>query len=452
MIIKNTSKLLSHGDVRSRKICLDLIEVALRSVDLFRETKLNFRVKDDALIAAGQKFKIPELDRIVVIGAGKATFAIAKALDEILGRKITAGVISIKKGEDRRLAHIKVIESGHPFPDENSLKSAQEIVELIGHPSDRDLFICAITGGASSLLVSPADGISLQDKILMNELLLNSGAPINVINSVRNHVSKIKGGNLALLMQPAKILNLIAIDEIEGLPWGPTVADRTTFRDSINFLNENSLWNKMPSSVRNHIKKGLKNKKLETPKEDDFKGLSIHNIILASNEKMLDAVLKEAKKFRLNGSILSSRIQGESSEAGRVLGSIAAEVRSKGRPLPRPCVLIAGGETTVKIEGRNNGKGGPSQEFVLGAALAIAGYKNTTIASIDTDGTDGPTDVAGAICDGNTLQRARNKLHEDIVTNLSKHSSYQLLRKLEDTIKTGPTETNVMDLDLAVIL
>ena len=450
MIIKNTQDLVTHGKIEPRKICIDLMETALRSVDLYKETKRLVRIKGNYLLAVEKKYDLSKFDRIFVLGAGKATFAIAKALEEILGEKITDGVISVKKGETGFLDHIRVFESSHPLPGENSKLAADEIFSIARRATSNDLFICAITGGASSLLVSPVDGISLDEKIAVNKMLLESGAPIIAINSVRNHLSKIKGGNLAQRIFPGKILNLIAIDEIEGLPWGPTVPDRTTFNDSVHYLKRYDLWEKVPASVRSHLSSGSKGKKKDTPKESDLKKVELQNVILASNEKMLEAVRQRARQLKLNAVILISKLEAESKDAGKVFGCIAAEIESRKRPVKPPCVLIAGGETTVTID-HAEGTGGPSQEFVLGAALEISNTKNIAITSLDTDGTDGPTSAAGGIVDSLTLARAE-KFEEDIVSKLASHSSYELLEKLKDQVITGVTGTNVMDLDLAVIL
>lgn len=451
MLIKNNNELISHGNRLGRKIVLDVIEHALRSIDSYELTKKLIQVKDGKeLIVGNIHFDIPTLKNIFVIGAGKATFPIAKALEDSLGNLIEKGVIIVKKGEKRRLNRIKVLEACHPIPCRNGLKGAEEIVRIANEAGEDDLVFCIITGGASALMPYPARGISLKDKKKITKLLLKCGANINEINAVRNHISMIKGGRLAQLIHPAEIINLIVVDEILGLPWGPTVPDLTTFKDAIHVLKKYNLWIKTPISIRNHLRKGLLNPDLETPKPKDFREMRFHNFVLADNKTICESAKRRAMDLGFNSIILSTVLEGESREAGIVLGSIAREIEIHKRPLKPPCILIIGGETIVTISGRS-GLGGPSQELVLGSSLKIEGSKKIIIASIDTDGTDGPTNAAGGIVDGYTVKRAKKK-GIDIYKYLMRHDSYHALKKLGDIIVTGPTETNVMDLNIVAIL
>jgi len=449
MIIRNKEELLSHGNRKGREVALDVIEYAIKAVDAYEATKKMVCIKNDRLIVGDLVYNLSELGDIYVIGGGKATFSIAKALDELLGEKIKRGVINVKKGEKRRLKHIKVVEAGHPVPDEMGLEGTKEIINIAKEAKEGDLVFCAITGGASALMPLPAGNISLEDKKQVTNLLLKCGATIDEIHAVRRHISAIKGGRLANYIHPAEIINLIVIDEIAGRPWGPTVPDTTTFKDAINVLKKYNLWRKVPNTVREYLKRGLTNSSLETLKPKDFKGLKVHNIILGDNEIMCRAAEKRANELGFNSSVLTTRLEGESREAGIVLASVAKEIEEKGRPIKPPCVLILGGETTVTIPGQS-GKGGPSQELVLGASLKIAGSKRIVVASIDTDGTDGPTEIAGGIVDGYTLKRAEEK-GVDVFESLMKHNSSEVLMTLQDAISTGPTGTNVMDLDILVI-
>jgi len=449
IVIKNKNELLSHGNKEGRKIALDIIEYAIRIINGYEITKKTVSIKNDKLIVKDLTYDLSSIRGIYVIGAGKATFSIAQALDEILGSRIKKGIVIVKRGENRRLKHIEVIEAGHPVPDEAGLEGARKIVEIAKEAKERDLVFCVITGGASALMPLPAGNISLEDKKKVNELLLTCGATIDEINTVRKHISAIKGGRLAKYIHPAEIVNLIVIDEIAGRPWGPTVPDMTTFEDAVNVLKKYDLWEKVPESVKEHLKRGMNDPSLETLKPQDFKDFKVHNIILADNEIMCEAAKKRAEELGFKSLILSTRLEGESREAGVVLASIAKEIEEKGRPIKPPCVLIMGGETTVTITGPH-GKGGPSQELVLGASLKISGSKKIVIASIDTDGTDGPTEIAGGIVDGYTLKRAE-ELGIDIFGNLKKHNCYEVLMELQDAFITGPTGTNVMDLDIVVV-
>jgi glycerate 2-kinase len=449
MIIKNKEELTSHGNIDGRKATLDVIDYAISAVDAYKLTKKMVKLENNSLTVADTDYNLSEVGNIYVIGGGKATFPIAQVLDEVLDERITGGVVIVKKGEKRRLKHINLIEASHPVPDEDGLEGTKKMIDIANEAKENDIVFCAITGGASALMPLPAADISLEDKKKVNELLLKCGATIDEINTVRKHISAIKGGRLAKYIEPAEIINLMIVDEISGRPWGPTVPDTTTFRDAMNVLRKYGLWEQVPDPVRKHLEKGMTDPRLETPKSEDFKASKLHNIVLADNRVMCHAAKKRAEELGFKASILSTCLEGESREAGIVLASIAKEIEKRSKPDNSPCILIFGGETTVTITGPY-GKGGPSQELVLGASLKIAGSKRIVIASIDTDGTDGPTDIAGGIVDGCTLKRAKEE-NIDVFANLMRHNSSDVLMKLDDAIFTEPTETNVMDLTTVVI-
>jgi len=450
MIIKNRRELLSHSGRMGREVALDVAEHALGAVNSYKALKKIVRVDDDRKLIIGDlSYDLSKKGNLYVVGAGKAAFPIGQALDEILGERIKRGAINVKRGEGRRLRHIKVREAGHPIPDEIGLEGAREIMDIAGEAKEGDLVFCAITGGASALMPLPVEGISLEDKKRVTDLLLKCGAAIDEINAVRKHISAIKGGRLAMHIHPAEVVNLIVIDEVAGLPWGPTVPDTTTFEDAAYALKKYGLWERIPDSVRKYLERGLADPSLETPKPKDFEGLKVHDVVLANNKIACEAAKKRAEELGFNSTILSTVLEGESREAGIVLAGIAKEIERKGEPLEPPCVLIVGGETTVTIT-EQPGEGGPSQELALGFSLKISGSRKIVIVSIDTDGTDGPTDIAGGIADGYTVDRAKQK-GIDIYENLMRHNSSYVLRELEDAITTGPTETNVMDLNVIVI-
>jgi len=450
MIITNRERLLSHGNKRGREVALDIIERGIEAVDPYEAVKKLVYVENDTRLIVGDlRYDLSKQRNIYVVGAGKASFPIAQALDEILGQRIKKGAINVKRGEKHKLKHIRVREAGHPIPDEIGLEGTKEIMDIAREAREGDLVFCVITGGASALMPLPAEGIDLDDKKTVTNLLLNCGATIDEINAVRKHISAVKGGRLAMCIHPAEIINLIVIDEVAGLPWGPTVPDTTTFETAIYALKKYDLWDEIPGSVRTHLERGLGNQNLETPKPKDFEGLIAHDVILANNEIACEAAKKRAEELGFNSMILSTVLEGESREAGIVLASIAKEVEKKGRPVKPPCVLIVAGETTVKIVGEP-GEGGRSQELALAASLKIDGSREIVISSIATDGTDGPTDIAGGVVDGHTLERAREK-RIDVFKNLMEHNSSYVFRELEDGIYTGPTGTNVMDLGVIVI-
>jgi len=449
-IVKNREQMLSHGCRKGRRIALEIIEHAIKAVDPYRKVMKLVRVESSRkLIVDKLTYDLSKIGDIYVVGAGKATFSIAKALEDILGQRLMKGVVIVKRGHGGKLGRTEVLEASHPIPDGASVKASRKIVNIAKQAKERDLVFCAITGGASALMSLPPGKITLEDKKKVTKLLLKSGATLYEINTVRKHISAIKGGKLAKYIHPAEIVNLIVIDEVEGLPWGPTVPDTTTFQDAARVLRKYNLWRAIPGSVKDYLSDGLRNPSLETPKPKDFTGLKVHNVVLADIRSVCQAAREKARSLGLNSMILSTRLEGESKEVGTVLGCIAKEIEERREILKPPCVLILGGETTVKLS-KHWGKGGPSQEFALGSALKIGGSEKIIVASVDTDGTDGPTDIAGGIVDGYTLKRAGEK-GLDIFTSLSEHNSSRVLRALDDAIMTGPTGTNVADLNIVVI-
>jgi glycerate-2-kinase len=450
MIIKNKDELLSHGNIKGRKIVLDILEYALEAVDSYKAVKKMVHIDDENLIVGHLKFDLSKIGGIYVVGAGKATMPIGMALEDILGERIRDGLIVVKRGQKRKLERIKVIEASHPIPDEAGLEGAKEIVKIAKNAKENDLVFSTITGGSSALAPLPADGINLEDKVAVNDLLLKSGAVIQEINAVRKHLSAIKGGKLAKHIHPAEIVNLTVSDVI-GDPLDYitdlTVPDTSTFEDAVFALKKYGLWEKVSNSVRTRLETGLTNPSLETPK--DFTGMKVHTFVISNNEAVCTAAKNRAEELGFNSTILSTMIEGESREAGIVLAGIAKDIEKNDRPFKLPCILISGGETTVTIKGEH-GEGGRNQEFVLGFSLKIDGSKNITVSAIDTDGTDGPTDIAGGIADGYTLKRAKEK-SIDVYGNLMKHNSSPVLIDLEDAVYTEPTGTNVMNLRVIVI-
>ena len=342
-----------------------------------------------------------------------------------------------------------MVYGGHPIPDAAGMEGAKEVVEVAENAQEGDIVFVCITGGCSALMPLPVEGVSLGDKKRVTDLLLKCGAAIEEINAVRKHISAIKGGRLAKYVYPAEAVNLIAIDEVAGLPWGPTVPDNSTFEDAIRTLKKYDLWTKVPDSVRKHFFRGLVDPSLETPKPKDFESLKVHNVVLTDNKIACKAAKKRAEELGFHSTILSTVMEGESREAGIVMAGIAKEIAERDGYFQPPCVLITGGETTVTIT-EKPGEGGPSQELALGFSTKIFNSEKVVIASIDTDGTDGPTDIAGGIADGYTIERAKAK-GIDVYENLMKHNASYVLKELKDAVITGPTGTNVMDLNIIVI-
>jgi len=443
MIIRNYEDLATRGNVQGRKLVLDIVEHALQQVNFQRLVRQLVKSEDHLKIGSAT-YDLHEIHDVFVIGGGKQVAFVADALEGILGDRIREGVVDEKKGWGLGTKRVRIVEGSHPIPDGDSVRGAEEIVELAKRADADDLVIVCVTGGCTSLTMLPPKGIPLGDVAEVARMLLRSGAPIEDMNTVRKHLSQVGGGKLAMMIHPAKIVSLIAVDEVAGLPWGPTVPDTTTFSDAIHVLVRYGLWDKAPESVKRYFERA--DPLEETPKIQDFErvGVDVNNLVFARNEMLCKAAENRARTLGIRAAIMSTRVEGEARHVGTVLASIAKEIEENARPFEAPCVLIAGGETTVTISG-DAGEGGRNQELALSAGMRIAGSKRVVIASVGTDGSDGPTDIAGAIVDGYTSDEARRSCI-DLSERLRKHDSSNVFRKLGDAIYTNDTGTNLMDL------
>ncbi len=440
-----------------KKSAIQIMNEAIKAVDPIIAIKNKLLLEGDYIriknsFGRERMFNLGDFDKIFVVGAGKAAAAMAKSVEDILGDRITAGIISVKYGYTETLKRVKIIEAGHPIPDENSVRGTKEILSLLNETNRRTLIIYLISGGGSSLLPLPAGNIMLKDKIEVTELLLRCGADIIEINSIRKHLSGIKGGQLARAAYPATVLALIVSDVIgdrlDTIASGPTVPDETTFSDAAYVFEKYNLWDKIPIVVSERIKSGLSNEIVDTPEKGDEVFENVYNYVVVSNIHALKAAKYSAEALGFNALILSSSIQGETRDVARVHAAIAREIRTTGNPLSPPACIITGGETTVTIKGK--GKGGRNQEFALAAAINITGIKDMVILSVDSDGTDGLTDAAGGIVDGDSLKRA-SELGLDPLVYLDNNDSYNFLKGIDSLIITGPTNTNVMDIRLILV-
>jgi glycerate 2-kinase len=449
-VIKNRETLLSHGLVKARKSCLDIIEYALNAVDPYHATHKAVQLHGETLIVDGREYDLKTIDHIYVIGAGKATFRQAQAMDEILGDRIDEGLVVVKHGQASPLNHIKILESAHPVPDHNSFTASQEVIKLAKKAGEKDLVICLMSGGVSSNCCSPVDGISNADKIEMNRLLVHCGAQVTEIMSVRRHLSKIKGGRLGLMIQPATCITLTVSDAIgDPMEWNAdwTHPDSSTFQDAVEILHRYGLWDQIPASVRDYFSKFTNEK--ETPKSlEDGK---FQYCMTIKTTDVWKAAAKQSKKLGFTPYLLTSELKGESREAGRVLSSIAMEAGKSHQFFQIPCALIATGETGVRIHGEPKGKGGANQELGCGACLDLTLEDNVVVGAIDTDGTDGPTDYAGALTDGFSMAAAQKK-GIDFHKELMEHNTSELLKSIGDIIYTGHTGSNVNDLVVILVL
>ncbi|MBW1708980.1 MAG: glycerate kinase [Deltaproteobacteria bacterium] len=392
------------------------------------------------------------VERIFIVGAGKATAPMAKALEQILGNRITEGIISVKKGHALDLKYTTVKEAAHPVPDQNGLKAADKIKTLLEGAGSKDLVFSLISGGGSALLPLPIANLKLSEIQDVTRLLLGCGANIHEINTVRKHLSLTKGGQLARAAAPATVINLmlsdVVGDDMDTIASGPFVPDHSSFEDMALILARYKLMKKVSSSVRNHLKKGLTGQVPETPKENDPAFNKVTNLIIGSNYLSLIAAEAKAKSLGYRPLLLSSSIEGETQVVAQVHVALAREIKATNHPVKAPACLISGGETTVTLTGQ--GKGGRNQEFVLTASMDMDELEDVLIFSAGTDGTDGPTDVAGAMADKNTSSRAM-ELGLSPQKHLIEHNSYPFFKKLDDHVITGPTLTNVMDVRLVLV-
>lgn len=458
-MIKNLEGLLDNAlfedDRRSRNIALTIIESALASADPKSLVKTNIQLNGYSLNIGSKTIDLKKYDRIFVIGAGKASGAMAEAIEEILGDKIIDGSLNVPRDSSHvfETKSIRIYEAGHPIPDKRGLKGAENIMMIIDDAKEHDLILSLISGGGSALLPLPAGDIMLKEIQEVTDSLLRCGANIEEINMVRKHMSSIKGGLLAKHAYPATLISLLISDVVgDPLPSiasGPTVPDPSTFSDAFHVLRRYGIWNEISDSIRTHMSKGLEGKIPESPKPSDPYFRKVYNMIIGSNRIALNAASVKARQLGLTPIILTSFIEGEARHVGTVMASIARESTVQTGSLQRPNVFLTGGETTVTVTG--GGKGGRNQEVALSASLRIKGLKGVTIVSVGTDGIDGPTEAAGAIVDGSTVKRA-NEIGMNPIEYLDDNNSYHFFDKLGDLIMTGPTGTNVNDIIMIVTL
>lgn len=450
--IKNRSQLLSHGNIKLREYALDIIDHALTAATPYKATRNLVRLQDNHLIVGEFRVDLSSRRRIYLLGGGKATYPIAKALEDLLGERISDGVIICKYGQEGELYHARLYHAGHPIPDEAGYFAAGQALSLARLTGPGDIVFGCVTGGSSALMPFPVPEVTLEDKKSVNKLLLTCGANIYEINAVRKHLSQIKGGRLAMAVHPqAHLINLtvsdVTGDELDYIT-DPTVPDTSFLSDARTTLTKYDLWDKVPVSVSQYLKDD--GPAQETPKASDLADHKRHDFILVPSDAAGVAAADKARELGFNTMILSTMLEGESKELGGVFGAVAKEIILKKRPLDLPSAVIGGGETTVKISAAA-GMGGPNQEFAVSAALGIDGLNNVAVAGLDSDGTDGPTDVAGGVVDDQTVTRAV-ETGIDLYDCLAAHDVTPALKKLGDCIETGATGTNVNDLKLLLLI
>jgi hydroxypyruvate reductase len=436
-----------------RKHANQIFRHVLDILDPGQLVKEKVSIRDSTLIVEEREYNLNNYENIYVVGGGKACAPMAKAMEGLLGDKIDNGIIVVKYDHGLSLKKIETVEASHPIPDENGERGASDILRLLSGTGEKDLIICLISGGGSALLVQPHKGITLQDIQTASAELLACGATIDEINTVRKHLSSIKGGQLAKAAYPSTLITLM-LSDVVGDPMdiiasGPTVPDESTFEDAYAIIQKYTLEEKVSNSVCGFLRSGKMGEIEETPEHGNKIFDNTQNVIVGSNKIALNAAEKRAKDMGYNTIVLSSLVEGESREAAKFFAAIAKEVSRTDTPVSKPACIIAGGETTVTIRGK--GKGGRNQEFALSAAMEIEGFEGVVILSAGTDGTDGPTDATGAIVDSNTCKDARKKFNLNAEEFLSRNDSYNFFKKTGEHIVTGPTMTNVMDIMISLI-
>ncbi len=430
-----------------------IFEAALHAADPVAAVRRHLRLIGGKLVAGRRQYSLRSFDHIWVVGAGKAAAAMASAVESVLGKHVSGGLVNVKYDHGARLRRVDVNECGHPLPDETGVRGATRIAEILQQAGNRDLVICVISGGASALLPLPAPPITLHQKQAVTKMLLASGATIQEMNAVRKHLSAIKGGQLARMAWPATVISLLLSDvvgdDLDVIGSGPTVPDSSTFADAEAVLEKYHLVGRVPAAVRERLAAGVRGTLWETPKANNPAFRRTRNLVVGSNRLAVDAAESKARHLGFEPVVLSTTFEGETREVARFHAAVAREIITHGRPARRPVCLISGGETTVTLRGK--GLGGRNQEFVLAAAIALAGCPGVVVLSGGTDGTDGPTDAAGAMADGGTVARAAAK-GIDAAHYLANNDSYHFFERAGGLLITGPTLTNVMDVRLVMIL
>lgn len=437
---------------RLKQLARKIFDAGLAAVDPAACIQNNIEVSPGILEVCDIRFPLEGINHIFLVGIGKASAAMAFAVEEILGNRIHKGVVVTKYGHGLDLKVCEVLEAGHPIPDANGVMAADRIIEMVSQAGSDDLIICLVSGGGSALVPAPAQGIPLEAKQETTRLLLGCGATIHEINTIRKHLSRIKGGQLCRNANGARIVSMVLSDvigdDLDMIASGITVPDNTDFGQCKEILTRYNLLKSLPPNVLAHIENGSAGKKPETPKPGSSLFDRVENFIVGSLSDALDAAALEAERSGFPPLILSSMVQGEAFQVARVLGAVAKEVHRSSNPLPAPVCILSGGETTVTLKG--DGKGGRNMELALAAGIELDGHSDMVLLSAGTDGSDGPTDAAGAFVTGSTLKRAEN-MGLDARAFLANNNSYHFFTPLGDLLKTGPTRTNVMDLQIFLI-
>ncbi len=430
------------------------IKIFLNAVDQVNPAHLihqNVSVAGKTLKAGNTKIDISPIRHIYVIGFGKASAAMARSIEKLLGPRISGGHIITKYGHSAPLQRIGVTEASHPIPDAAGVAGTAKVCAIADSAGKHDLVICLISGGGSALLTDIPDGCSLTDLITLNDCLLKAGINIKELNTIRKHLSSVKGGWLAGRAFPATIVSLILSDvtgdPLDVIASGPTVPDPTTYRDALSILARNDIVSRVPSCLIDILEDGIKGKHPETPKPGDQVFCSVSNIIIGNNRIALDGAASTATSMGYDARVITDQLTGDVTEVSSAIFKTIMEV-NKSSPGRRTCLLY-GGETTVKVTAEN-GMGGRNQHLALLLSILLKDTAGITLLAAGTDGTDGMTDAAGAVVDNTTLKNAA-QLNLNINEYIERFDSYNFFRQEGGLVKTGPTLTNVMDIIIVLI-
>lgn len=447
------AELLMNGVLRAHPHGHDLAEImaaALDAVEPGEAVRRALRSETDGIFVGERRFALKSSGRVIVVGAGKAGAPMTEAAVAVLGDRVSAGAVVVKEGHlgatGARIGNVELFEAGHPLPDARGVAAAERLAALAAEASADDLLLVLISGGGSALLTLPAPGLSLADVRQVTTTLLACGATINELNALRKHCLQLAGGRLAQLAQPAQVAALI-ISDVVGSPLdviasGPTAPDPTTYKDAWDVISRYRIEDDLPASIINYLRRGLAGDVPDTPKSSAPFWEQVSNSVVASNVTAAEAAIAAARERGFDAQLLTTFLEGEAREVGRVAASIAREL-ARGGGRNRATLIVAGGETTVTLRGQ--GRGGRNQELVLGAVEGLAGLEGALVVALATDGGDGPTDAAGAVVTGEALARAR-ALGIEPNAFLRDSNSYNFFDRLDALLRPGPTLTNVNDL------
>jgi glycerate-2-kinase len=429
-----------------------VIQAALAAVDPYQLIQEQVVRNGDVLIISDRvKVDLSDYDRIILCGAGKGAAPISKAMEELLGDNLESGDIIVKYDHLAELKKVNIHEAAHPVPDGNGLKSTETLLNNLNNLTERDCVFVLLTGGGSALLESLPEEITLDDLQKLSSVLLQCSATIHEINCIRKHISLIKGGQLARKVYPAHCITLalsdVVGDDLSVIASGPTNPDPSTYLDALAILEKYEVTNHIPAVILNHLQVGVEGTIPETPKQGDKEFEKVTNIVIGNNRLALNKAKEKAESLGFNTLILTSMLEGEAKEVAKVVASIIKEIQTTETPIKKPACILLGGESTVKIQGQ--GKGGRNQELALAVALTDIEEPYVCV-SIGSDGSDGPTDAAGAMVDHTTLKRGESE-GLNALEFLKENDAYNYFTPIGDLIITGPTGTNVMDVVFALV-